>query len=115
MVQHRTKHMKKPIGANNSTKVEPIGVTELNPPPILTGGERQEPQGDKSNQSVTDRYRVSISVPSGYHALLTKAADLFGMPLSQVALQVLFEGMPALAQKVSSFQEVKGGGSDYKK
>ena len=102
MAQNKSKRTFTPNGIRSATQQPLIGVPLDVPPPMLTGGKRQDALDEEKGQSGSDRLRVNVSVPSGVYAALDSARLSLGMSLSQAALVAIMAGLPSLTAQVKS-------------
>jgi hypothetical protein len=98
MGQAKQKLSVKQNGNGSAAVMSPIGAPNQSPPTSNTGGKGGIVLGGENHQSVTDRNRINISVPSGFHAALVSISEVTGMTVSQVALNCLVAGLPDMAK-----------------
>lgn len=94
-------------GNVSDNDVLPNGEVERLPPAGNTGGNSPSVQGGSGHRMGTDRLRINISVPDGIYDALAGAASKTGMSVSQVALQALLAGLPALALQVEAVEGLR--------
>ena len=86
------------------SNVDQDGVSLPSAPLTNRGGKAGNDPSGESDQSVTDRHRVNVSLPGGVYAMLGTSAGILGAPISQVCLGLIMSGLPDLAEQVRAVQ-----------
>jgi hypothetical protein len=107
MGQAKVKRTTAHVGNITVTKGGHIGISDDAPPLGNTGGKGESPNAESGNRSVTDRFRVNISVPDGIYSALVGISEKTGMSISQAALSALVAGLPALADQVGAVEALR--------
>lgn len=99
-------------GSQPVSKVAPDGFSHAKPPTNNMGGKEGMLQAGEMHQTGPDRYRVNVSLPPAVHRALTRAALVMGTSASQVTLQAIINGLPALTSQVGAALSLGGNESD---
>lgn len=97
-------------GRHLVSNVEPSGRPAINPPSSNTGviSGTAVDGGVLPTGSQLSRERVSLSVSPELDAALASASIALGISKSQVALQAVMLGLPAIVSQVQALRALKG-------
>lgn len=91
-----------------ATDKEPSGSIPEESPTTNRGVIRSEEGTSRSAPIGTDRGRINLSVPPHVDEALTAAAEALGTTKAHLALHLVLDGLPRLAEAVRAVRELKG-------